>query len=47
MIKGNLTPELPLGWERPYQAAWASQNYTSPQAKPLDTYVHPTSQPGS
>ncbi|MFE2601639.1 hypothetical protein ACFXCZ_35080, partial [Streptomyces sp. NPDC059396] len=47
IIKGNLTPELPLGWERPYQAAWSPSNYTPPEAKPLDTYVHPPPQPGS
>jgi hypothetical protein len=43
VIKGNLTPELPLGWERPYQAAWRPQDFTPLSARPLDTYVHSTS----
>ncbi|MGW2989759.1 hypothetical protein [Streptomyces goshikiensis] len=44
-IKGSLTPELPLGWERPYQAAWCPPGYMPPRAKSLDDYVHPTAPP--
>lgn len=42
---GNLTPELPLGWERPFQAAWSPRNHAPPKAKPPDTYEYPPPQP--
>ncbi|MEV6471554.1 hypothetical protein [Streptomyces sp. NPDC051657] len=45
MIKGNLTPDLPLGWERPYQAAWCTPEYMPLEANPLDSYVHSSPQP--
>lgn len=41
-ILGNLTPELPLGWEKPFRSAWCPEDYwpTSRPAKTADTYVH-------
>jgi hypothetical protein len=41
VIKGNLTPELPLGWDRPYRVAWCSEDFVSPRARPLDDYMPP------
>lgn len=43
VIKGNLTPELPLGWEQPYRAAWSTEDFVTPSARPLDDYVPPVS----
>jgi len=41
IIKGNLTPELPPGWERPFQTAWCTEDFVSPSAHPLDKYLPP------
>lgn len=41
IIKGNLTPELPLGWERPFRTAWCTEDFVTPRARPLDDYLPP------
>ncbi|GAA2034546.1 hypothetical protein GCM10009839_38840 [Catenulispora yoronensis] len=41
VIKGNLTPELPAGWEHPYRFAWRPTHFEVPRARPLDEYVTP------
>jgi hypothetical protein len=38
-ILGNLTPELPLGWETPFRSAWCPQDYWPSPVRPKDDYV--------
>lgn len=40
-IKGNLTPDLPPGWDVPFKTAWAPDGISLPDHNVSDHYVHP------
>lgn len=37
---GNLTPELPAGWEKPFRSPWCPDGYWPRSARPADDHVH-------
>lgn len=39
-VLGNLTPELPLGWEKPFRSPWCPENYRPGPVRPVDDHVH-------
>ena len=39
-VLGNLTPELPTGWEKPFRSAWCPDDYWPRPVRPADDHIH-------